>query len=278
MLNIFIPSYNRPLQLLALLESFKKYNHCLSCKIHVRYEGSTDLTRQAYKKLLDHPIVEDIDFQPKKGLSLDMLEIMRNTSDKYFAIISDDSIFYRPFCLKEDDFDDFMTDEVNHFTWRLGFNTTQVDYINPNEHHDLIGDKIGPFIKFNWVNHSGHHGHPVGLDGYLFNREWILNQTLKNVGESFDYRRWECIVGAYIKNTRERPYSLCLPNSVLVNSPNNIVVDCNTTRNGVIHPYSTDELARKFLDGYKIDIKSINKNNINSVQIELPFQFIKENV
>ena len=88
MLSVFIPSYNRPTQLLALLESLQKYNNCLFENIHVRWAATNDISQKAYLKLLEHPICEFVNIKPKKGLSEDMLEVMSNPQYKYFNIIT----------------------------------------------------------------------------------------------------------------------------------------------------------------------------------------------
>lgn len=276
MIGTFIPSYNRPMQLLALLESIFKFDRChLIPNIHVRYQGSTELHQKAYNKLLEHPICEKVDIKPKKGLSEDMLEVMGNTKYKYFNIITDDSIFYRSFCIQYEDIDDFLTDKVNHFGFRLGTNTTQIDYCNPNLHDKLDYKTAGPFLKFKWPQHGNHFGHAAALDGSLFNREWILSKTLESCGLGFDYRAWECKVNDIMKIWPVRQYALCPINSLLVNVPSNQVTSGQQVKNGVHYPYTIDDLSNKFLDGWKIDVDAIAKNKIVSVQQEIPFEFIK---
>ena len=273
----FIPSYNRPMQLLVLLESIFEFDDgMLLQNVHVRYQGSTELHQKAYQRLIEHPVCEFIDIQPKKGLSEDMLEVMTNENFKYFNIITDDSIFYKSFNITCDDLDDFLTEEVNHFGFRLGNNTTQIDYCNPNLHDVLDAKQAGPFLKFKWPQHGNHYGHAAALDGSLFNREWILQKTLESCGLGFDYRAWECKVNDIMKIWPVRQYALCSPISSLVNIPANQVTDGQQVKNGVHHPYTIDELSQKFLDGYKIDLESLSKNKIVSVQQEIPFEFIKD--
>lgn len=276
MIGVFIPSYNRPAQLLALLESIFKFdNHNLLRNIHVRYQGSSDLHNKAYTKLLEHPICEHIDIKPKQGLSIDMLETMSDPKYKYFNIITDDSVFYRDINISYEDIDDFLTDEVNHFGFRLGGNTTQVDYCNPEEHQYLDFKLAGPFMKFKWTQHQSHYGHAAAIDGSLFNREWVLKKTLESCGLGFDYRAWECKVNDIMKIWPIRQYAICPVHSVLVNVPSNQVTEGQQVKNGVHYPYSTNELSNKFLDGWKIDINKLSKNKIVSVQQEIPFEFIK---
>lgn len=276
MIGIFIPSYNRPMQLLALLESIFKFdNYNLLRNIHVRYQGSTELHQKAYQKLLELPICEYIDIKSKKGLSDDMLEVMTNPRYKYFNVITDDSIFYRKINISYEDIDDFLTDEVNHLGFRLGKNTTQIDYCNPDLHDSLNHTIVGPLLKFKWTQHGNHYGHAAAIDGSLFNREWILQKTLESCGLGFDYRAWECKVNDIMKIWPVKPYALCPINSVLVNVPANQVTDGQQVKNGINHPYTINELSQKFIDGFKIDLDAIAKNKIVSVQQEIPFEFIK---
>lgn len=279
MLGLFIPSHNRACQLYALIESIKLYDNCeLYKNIHIRWSATSELQKLAYKKLLESDIVEGIDIQPKCGLSLsrDMYPIMENNKYTYFSITTDDSLFYRLFCITLDDLDDFMSADVNHLSFRIGFNTNIVDYSNP-EQKEYLKDwkRIGKLIKFQWIYNTGHLGYPCAIDSSIWNREYILNMTQQACGLNFDFRYFECRLHEHLKIFSKKHYGLCLPESALVNIPVNMVSDGPYCKNGVQYSYTIDILAQKFLDGYKIDITEIGKHDINSVQMELPFRFIK---
>jgi hypothetical protein len=279
-IGVFIPSYNRPMQLHALLESITLHDKAnLLANIHVRYQGTTTALANGYVHVKNNEAFRHIDFKNKSpnGLGYDMLEVMGNSSYKYFVVITDDSLFYRDFTLPYEELDRAMTDDINHLSFRLGYNTEVIDYTNPIEKHFLkINNQFFPnLLQFNWTNHTNHYGYPCALDGTLFNRVDILNYTLQSVGASFDYRKWECKVNELICQPLSKPYALCFEQSVLVNSPNNMVSDGPYCKNGEVHKYTVEELNSKYLAGEKIDIRAIDSDSIVSVQQELPLKFIK---
>jgi hypothetical protein len=288
MIGVFIPSYNRPLQLHALLESIILRDKAgLLSNIHVRYQGTTTALANSYVHVKNNEAFRHIDFKNKsdKGLGYDMLEVMGNSKYKYFCVITDDSLFYRDFNLEYSQLNYlFNICDLNHFTFRCGLNTIIVDYIN-QEYKEYLksspltdSDRTGcsPTERiFDWTKHTNHYGFPCALDGTLFNREHILKYTLESVGVDFDYRKWECKVNELMRSKIEKPVAACFKESVLINSPNNMVSDGPYCKNGEVHKYTVEELNNKYLAGEKIDIRAIDPNSIVSVQQELPLKFIK---
>lgn len=267
------------MQLHALLESILEFDNGRLCShITVTYQGITSELQAGYEKLVKNPLFNCITFKPKSGsLSRDMLEVMGKEHADYFGVITDDCIFYRNFYLPESELDFLMHEKVNHLTFRCGFNTKVVDYMNPSYTEELKGRQIThDIVEFCWPSHNNHYGFPCALDGTVFNKQHILDATLSSVGIDFDYRRWECKVNEKLRATQDKPYALCFETSVLVNSPNNMVVENLYCKNGLQHKYTIEELNQRYLDNEKINIYKIKETKIDSVQMEVPFHFVKQ--
>ena len=280
MLSIFIPSYNRPMQLHALLESIQEFDLASTIeKVFVAYKGETPELAAGYEKLVANRKFSWVRFAKKsdKGLGFDFLSVASKEEYPYFGTITDDSVFYRPFYLSYDKLREMITDQVNHFTFRLGYNTKVIDYARPELIHELNGEEMSRgYIRFKWREHSNHYGYPCALDNSIYDRKFIFDTILKTCGVDFTYRGFESKVGEYLKNSVPKSYACCLKTSSLVNIPCNQVITDLVCQNGVQYPYSVEELNRKYLDGYTIDLSCINPETVVSVQHEIPFSFIKQ--
>jgi hypothetical protein len=284
MIKLFIPSYNRPCQLHALLESLEKYdkNNIIDVA-HVFYQGTTEALQLGYEKLIKNKEFDWVVFEPKSGNHYkDVMKSLEWDFD-YWTVTTDDSVFYRDFSLNIDDLNKSFTDSVNHLSFRLGYNTTTIDYSNPDEKHYLTsttGSKLSNehgLVQFYWPRHVGHYGHPFALDSFLTKTGYMRQLMIQGCSPAgFDYRYMECKLGDYLRMNQNKPLALCFEQSVLVNIPSNKVCSGPYLKNGVIHPYTTEELNQRYLDGEKIDIVAIGKNNIDNVQMELPFNFIQQ--
>lgn len=277
MIKLFIPSYNRPCQLKALLESIVKHDKYLFFnKIEIYYQGTTEKLNAGYEKLKNQYFGLHTEFIPKSGNHYsDVMNSMENCD--YWAITTDDSIFYKKIHLTRAKLDKLMRSDVNHFSFRLGYNTTTIDYANPDEKHYLSGKEECGIVRFHWQNHVGHYGHPFAVDSFLTNADYMKQLVIKSCSsDHFNYRYFECKIGEYLRMNNNRPFALCFPESVLVNSCNNMVADAPYLKNGIVHPFTIEDLNEKWLEGYKIDINCIDKIKIDNVQMELPFEFIKE--
>lgn len=279
-IKLFIPSYNRPCQLHALLESLILHDqNNLFSNIEVRYKASTPEIQAGYEKLISSVQIPflAIKFLPKQSSHYKDVMSSFDEPSNFWAMTTDDSIFYRDFEHHESHFDKVLGSDVDHFSFRLGLNTTTIDYLNPKEQHYLSGQEIDfELLRFYRQNHQGHYGHPFAVDSYLSRTEYIKNLLLKVCSPAeFNYRYLECKMSDYIRSTNNRPFTICPKQSWLVNSPSNMVSDGPYLKNGVQHKFTVEELNQKYLDGYKIDVEAIDPNSIHSVQQELAFQFIK---
>jgi hypothetical protein len=275
--RLFAPSYNRPLQLYALLESILKYDKLgLFSHIRVCYAGTTDELKIGYDKLINHSILQNkVEFVPKSGSHYKDIMSSFDEPIDFWAMTTDDSLFYRPFSLTEKQLNEVMTDSVDHFSFRLGYNTTVLDYENPEKKHELRGDNIqNDLVRFYKGNHTGHYGHSFAIDSYLSHTEYIKQLIIRACSPvGFNYSYMESKLGDYLRSGGNKPFVICPKQSWLVNSPNNKVFDGPYLKNGVKFPYTVEELNQKWLDGYKIDLSKIDGSIINSVQQEIDYKF-----
>jgi hypothetical protein len=285
MITFFVPSYNRPCQLHALLESFLWADQRgeFASRIHVYYAATTLGGWRAYEDILiNTPEFYNIHFHPKSESHYkDMMDAMTLPKTPLFGFLTDDSIFYRQIDTNEspESFIDFFDKwEPNHFTFRCGRNTQVVDYANP-DYKEIVDAKgyYATYLRWKWKEHKNHYGFPCSIDSSIWDREYIQNVVEKacSHGEDFNFRHFECKVHEWMLQNSTKPYAMSFENSVLVNIPCNQVVENFYLKNGVQHCYAVDELNTRYLNGEKIDIAAIRKHEIVSVQQEFPLEFIK---
>ncbi len=188
----------------------------------------------------------------------------------YVLMLCDDALTYREFPA---DPLDAMADDVLCFSFRLGRNTT---YCHPRDlQHGLPEfEERGPFLVWNWLaaHPDGDFGYPYSTDGVIHRRtsllQWLDGAEFVNPNTMED-----AIVKAIGRRNDLPPLMACYPHSVQVGLPLNVVTETHRNRHGLTHPYTTDELNKRFLRGERIDYERMDFSNIIGAHQELPLVF-----
>lgn len=266
MINAIIFSKDRAAQLRLLIYSIQK-NAPHAFKLSVIHKSSNDSFKEGYEKVksefggICNFVEQTADFKQ------DVLSLL-NSDSEFSCFFTDDDIIYQQFDVNKTT-DIIKADgDVFCFSLRLGVNTNFCYSMNtPNvlKNYDDSGDTI----KWQWNVHYLDFGYPLSVDGHIFRTKEILKLT-KNVGFT-NPNTYEAALQAFENFPREKMASF--KNSVLVNTPNNIVNTTFNNRNGLTHAASVKELNDDLLSGKIIDMESMDFSNIIGCHQEIEFKY-----
>ena len=262
-------SYNRPMQLYSLLESFGKRAKNIR-SIEVIYRSDNDQYDEGYSIVQDtfKNIIWTKQKNPPSDFKKCVLQAAFNPSSpaKYVVFAVDDIII-------KDDIDFSETARLLKKTGAYGFYLR----LGQNIQHSYMANKKDPPPKSvivetgvrAWSFQQGvaDWGYPNTVDMTVYRKEDIkaaisrLNFNNPNYLEAF----WD-------KLADRNQLGICYDTSKILNIPMNIV---STFKNKNLHMYTASSLLRKFLSGEKIDIDALYKVNNQSVHANIKPQFVK---
>jgi hypothetical protein len=190
------------------------------------------------------------------------LNLLNSDSD-FSCFFTDEDIVYKPFDAESVSNSINADEDVFCFSLRLGKNTNFCYTMNtPNVFRDYTESEGA--ISWDWSVHYLDFGYPLSIDGHIFKTKDILKLT-KKVGftNSNTFEDALQIFESFPKNKMAS-----FPESVLVNTPNNIV---NT--NGLTHKSDVKELNKNYLNGSVIDLESMDFSNIIGCHQEIEFKY-----
>lgn len=265
-------SFDRPMQLYALLESAALYIKDLG-QTHVIYRTSNNDFEAGYAQVKSkfpnvifhkqgsYPALDFKDFTIKAAFS---------SPSKYILFAVDDIIVKSKI-----DIDQCIgllkKTGAYGFYLRLGKNIDFCYIIN--QPSPPTGLKIVQDGVYSWVFNDGKHDwrYPNTVDMTLFKKSDIepaiksINYTNPNWLEGY----WSCYD---IQRTINKS-GLCFEESKIVNLPLNIVQNAAKNRN--MNAFSTKELLDKFNSGLKMDIAQVGKLKNRSAHVDFIPNFIK---
>lgn len=258
---------DRAMQLNLLLDSILS-NAPGSMSISVIYKATNDTYKAGYEKLAaSHPevaMIEEVDFKEQ------VLQLMSTPGYDYTCFFVDDDIIYKQFdinqCLSVLEADE----DVFCFSLRLGKN---VKVCYTMQAQNVLKDEVieGNIMKWDWSVHYLDFGYPLSVDGHIFRAKEILKLAKKinfNNPNTF-----EGSLQVFDNYPREKMASFV--ESVLVNSPSNIVNDTHPNRSGHELANSPSVLNEQYLGGGTIDLTSMDFSNIVGCHQELKYPIIK---
>lgn len=271
--DLIIFSYDRPLQLYALLESVECYISNLG-QARVIYRYSNEEFLRGYEEVQKYFPWAQFESQSPANPHQDFKPLMMNalyeTPSDYVFFAVDDIIVTDPVdidvCVEA-----LETYDAYGFFLRLGKNITY-SYLGRKDipvpdltevEPDIYAWRFGASLRhWAWSN---------SLDMVIYRKAEIIDMfellpvdrsKTPNLLEGF----W---MGGFKFPCRK---GLCFGKSKMVNIPVNLVQEIWVTRHS--NSYSTNELLKLFNEGKKIDISQLyNYNNI-SIHEEVPFTFI----
>lgn len=240
-------SYDRPMQLYALLESVQARVQNLSSQI-VIYRASSDRYNESYnlvKKRFPFVTFYQQGSDPERDFKVLFLRAFKQGKSAYILFSVDDDIVKTPVdiatCIS------YMTRANAYvFALRLGANITRSYMLNKSIKPPVF-TSVGPDI-LSWrcfaSSGSWHYAH--SLDFSLYRKAEIRDRL-----ELLLYKHPNSLEGKWSSWVPSNARSLCFTCSKVCGLPINIV---HQSPNRNMDLYSTDELLEKFEQGLKIDI------------------------
>ncbi len=267
--DLVIFSYNRPLQLYALLESIEKYVKNLG-ETHIIFRADHDYL-DAYKeveKRFNHYKFHQQGNDPYSDFKILTLEYTFNSPEEYIIYAVDDIIV-------KDEIDILQCTQALKLTnaygfyLRLGLNIKEsyMMFINPTPlpEYNLVDNNI---CMYTFNNSCGDWRYPNTVDMTIYKKEDIKNDLLTiNMVNPTTFEYYWHHLSDYNKK------GLFFAESKILNIPLNLCYSQSTNRNMGL--YSNQELLTKFKSGLKIDISQFYKINNNSPHMEYVPQFIE---
>lgn len=281
MFNIIIFSKNRPAQLELLLRSMNIfYVGAFTNNVSVLYKIESSDTQQNIEITNGYDIVkgkyesvnfieEDTflknfaDYSNFKNQTIELI----NPGLPYTQFFVDDQVFIRPFSIECEQFALFNRFKPSMYSMslRLGKN---IDYCYSLNIKTRLPIFHASTTAYNWQNCFGDWGYPMSVDGNIFFTEDILTSI-----KAIDFYHPNSLEGGLFNNPFEnKPLSICLPSSVVINVPANKVQSDYQNRSMNVN---IREMNNLFLDGAIIDLNLIAGGEYNAPHVELEYKWVK---
>lgn len=291
-IQAIIFSKDRPLQLHAALASFALHvSDADSVQINVLYKASNESFRHGYaladeelSKKLKINWIQESDF--KEDL-LNVIQESRSASRKqriwdrltlkqprlrceHLLFLVDDNLFVRPFCLQE--VADLLSTnpEAIGFSLRVGRNTTNCYSMQCDQPLPKF-ESIPPALSFQWSQQIGDFGYPIEVSSSVY-RSVDLISRLRNLPYQNPNRLEQVLSATSSLFAKKFPSLICFEQSVAFCAPVNKVQSIFDNRSGEQEEYSSEALNAMFLEGYRVNVSSLNQfiPKAAHVEIELP--------
>ena len=247
--ELVIFSYNRPLQLYALLESVQKKIRGLQA-ITVLYRADDAYAKgyELVKERFSSPTYVRQGTQPGKDFKKLLMEILRRSNASHVMFAVDDQIVTRDIDIA-DATQQLVAHDAYGFYLRLGENITssyalrEKQTLPPGEAiaDDLYIWKLG--------NGGGCWNYPHTVDMTIYPRNRIIGTF-----ESLAFQNPNSLEAIWASKKVHDKVGICFRSSAVVNLPLNLV---NKSKNRHENWLSPGQLLDKFIAGFKIDIDDV---------------------
>lgn len=269
--DLIIFSFDRPLQLYALLESVEKYISDVN-SIAVIYRTSNDRYNNAFNEVASQfPHVQFLHQQSISDFKTLTIQAIEQSTSDYVVFAVDDNIVKDTIVLNECI---QWLEKTNAYGFYLKMGS-HLDYC----YTENSAQKLPPLTHINdtifaWEFESGEKDwrYPNTVDMTLYRKKDLLSSF-----KSFDYTNPNLLEGKWaawwVQHKAPSPIGLFYENSKILNIPLNKVQTINIL-NRDMNLYTPEELLEKFEAGYKMDIAPLYQFNNKAVHTEYEPIFI----
>jgi len=261
-------SKNRAMQLDAAIKSL--YSRCTDIEklnIVVLYTTSTlphYVTKSGLKvkdKLVDRfdkqylQLIEeypDVKFIAENNFKEDLIRILMTCNQGCVMFVVDDTIFIKDFSIK--DIVSGLVDNIDSlgFSLRLGANTTYSYMSNRNQILPTFNTNKN-ILNYSWVGQQGDFGYPLELSSSVYRiSQLLIPLQVKDFNTPNTLESSMQSMNTFFQPSF--PTLLCYKTSRAFSNPINIVQKKKTNRHGKNKLYTSETLAKKFDEGYRIDV------------------------
>lgn len=269
-------SKDRPLQLLATLESILKYVDNISVNdIFILYKASNSRFQHSYDSLSSiykcHYVRET-----KNMFRKCLTSILNNPKYTLVLFCTDDTIFFQQVSLNQISRALKTHTRSIGFSLRLGENTK---YCYMKDTCQTYGDsKRSPNILnitmiWEWKHSTHDFNYPLELSSSIYRRLFALH-LVRNLSYTNPNNLEHMMDSIKHSFTHEFPHLMSYTTSRAVSIPVNITQTTYSNRHANDSTLSTKNLLRIFEKGKKIDIHCVKKTIIDSPHIEIFYEYI----
>lgn len=266
--DLIVFSYDRPLQLYALLESVEKYCHGID-QITVIYRSSGKEYDQGYAQVNeDFPQVNMVrqSGSPHKDFQSHVIRALKNGESEYFLFAVDDDVITDEIDLHQGIAALRKTDAYGFF-YRLG---KEIDYdymLDMAIQQPSLMQVDEGIYAWMFKHCQGYWGSPTSTDFVLYKKGAVLPQL-----EKISFANPMELEAEWAKIASPKRVGLCYETSRMVNIPLNLVHQ-STSRNSQSN--SPRELVELFNDQWKMDIAPLTRYKHHSAHIDYQPSFIE---
>ena len=267
LIDLIAFSFDRPMQLYALLESLELYGKNLNT-ITVLYRTSSQeyelgysLVKQAFAhvKFINESDKKDKDF---KTLLMDILD---KSQASYITCAVDDIILTEQIDFS---FGAKMVENTGAycFSYRLGKHVDYCYMLDQFQGIPAFAQVDEDVLAWDFCREKGDWGYLNSLDLTLYRKEQVCK-----IWNSLKFTNPNSLETQWFLKGKKKGLGLCHSKAKMVNIPLNLV---NISNNRNMHSYSKEELLNKFFSGLKIDILPLQGFLNHSAHVEYDIQFI----
>ncbi len=192
----------------------------------------------------------------------------------YIFFLVDDTIFIKPFSLKDIDRSLQANPDAVGFSLRLGLNTDFCYMLNSNQTIPAFTELPGGKIKFKWVDAEYDFGFPLELSSSVYRSEQMLPLFLRMWFKNPHELEAE-LYGRIGQFKDKAPFLTAYKQSVAFSNPLNMVQSkFIENRHSSKSQYSSEILSKLYDQGYRIDIEKYQGISPNSCHVEMDLEFI----
>lgn len=270
--DLLIFSFDRPMQLYALLESIQRHITGIE-EIWVIYRTSTERYKAAYDALKqDFPQVH---FEQQNSTASSFKQLVLQTlyqkmKSPYIFFAVDDMVVKDTICISEA-ISYLQATQAYFFSFRLGENINYCymgGFSQEIPLHLCLEKKV-----FAWQIDSakGDWNYANSLDMTLY-RKQTLKKTLETISfQNPNELEWHWTQAKSLTKHKKKRVGLCYSSSKALNIPLNLV---NPSKNKHMNLYSPEDLLHKFEQNFLINIDPLYQIENESVHMEYEPSFI----
>ena len=251
MIDLFIPSKNRAMQLRFLLESVAENMPSFFNEIKILYTYTNEDFEKGYEKLKKEKILPNIVWQKEHNLVEDFFKYLEDSDSDYICGMTDDCVVYKKVPASSQLVESMLEHEdVICFTLRLGLNTEIQSYLSEGRYVLTEYEENAVGIKWNYSTfaHTANYGYPITLDGHIYRPKELLDFSKRIKVETI--RQWEShTVRSCLMDKDAKKYMSSFKQSILFSIPCNCVQYDESLLFGQIHEHSEIDLNKKYLNG-----------------------------
>ncbi|MBS0620538.1 MAG: glycosyltransferase family 2 protein [Verrucomicrobia bacterium] len=266
--DLIVFSYDRPLQLYALLESIGRHVKNLS-SVQVLYRASDAAYAEGYDAVkADFPNVEWIcqsaspteDFQPL------LMGALQRGQGRYVLFAVDDDLFCADVDLDKGARALAKTGATG-FYYRLGLASDYCYMQDKKQSIPPLNPVEEDLFAWSFAQAEGDWNYPHSVDLALYPKQMVVAHL-----EKLQFSNPNTLESEWAKRAKKEGIGLCQKEPKIVNIPLNIV---HLSTNRHMEGYSPDLLLSLFNQGMKIDISKLIDHPIRSAHSEFTPTFIK---